>query len=57
MKAARRIQSKIIIFLLLTFTISSIFYYHMICTGSAGDVGVFWVWSPGVAAILTILLK
>lgn len=49
-------RNKIIIFLLLTFAISSGCYYLMASTGSAADVVVLWMWSPGVAAVLTQLL-
>jgi membrane protease YdiL (CAAX protease family) len=56
MEAARRVWSKIMVFLLLAFAISSLSYYDMIRTGSAGDVVVFWMWSPGIAAILTLWL-
>jgi len=52
----RRTSLKIAIFLLLTFGISSVFYYVMVSTGSTGKVGLGWMWSPGIAAILTQLL-
>jgi membrane protease YdiL (CAAX protease family) len=55
MEGKKRIQRKIITFVLLTFAVSSIPYYIMISTGSAVDVGVPWMWSPGIAAILTQL--
>lgn len=56
METAKHIQSKIIVFLLLTFAISSVSYYLMISMESARDVVILWMWSPGIAAILTQLL-
>jgi membrane protease YdiL (CAAX protease family) len=50
---AKRIRSKLIIFILLTAAISSIFYYFMIVTGASRDFGVLLMWSPGIAAIFT----
>lgn len=49
----RRPWSKVITFVLLTFTISSVFYFVMFSTGSARDIGVLWMWSPAASAILT----
>ena len=49
-------QKKILSFLLLTLTISAIFYGLMISTGSVRKGGAAWMWSPGIAAILTQLL-
>jgi membrane protease YdiL (CAAX protease family) len=48
--------SKVIAFVLLTFAISSVFYFIMYSTGSARDVGALWMWSPAAAALLTQLL-
>ena len=45
--------SKVITFIILTFTISSIFYIIMYSTGSTRDVGAVWMWSPAIGAILT----
>ena len=55
MENRRRTQKKIWVFLFFTFAISSISYYVMITTGTACKVGAIWMWSPGVAAILTKL--
>ena len=55
-KSAKSTRNKVLVYLILTFGISSVFYYHMLSTGSVGDVGVVWMWSPGIAAILTQLL-
>jgi membrane protease YdiL (CAAX protease family) len=52
----KRIQEKIITFLLLTFAISSVSYYVMISRGSARDVVMLWMWTPGIAAIITQLV-
>ncbi len=56
MDAKKNIQKKIITFLLLTFAISSVSYYFMISRGSARDVGMAWMWSPGIAAVMTQVL-
>jgi membrane protease YdiL (CAAX protease family) len=53
METKERIAKKIGVFLLLVFSISSIFYYEMETTGTAGNIGGFWMWSPAIAAILT----
>ena len=53
MTGTTRPWAKIIAFVALTFAISSVFYVIMYLTGSARDIGVFWMWSPGVSAILT----
>ena len=47
------VMNRIYTFLTLTLALSSIFYYLSITTGSVGRYGVFWMWSPGFAAILT----
>ena len=47
------ILRKIWIFIALTFAISSVWYSMMISAGSARDVAILWMWSPGTAAILT----
>lgn len=51
----RLTQKKIFVFLVLAFALSSISYYVMITTGTAHKIGALWMWSPGVAAILTRL--
>ena len=56
METAKHLQKKIITFILLTFAISSISYCLMFSTGSASRVVLAWMWSPGIAAILTQLL-
>ena len=56
MENRRRILKKIFVFLVLAFALSSIAYYVMITTGTAHKIGGIWMWSPGVAAILTRLL-
>ena len=56
MKEGRVVQKKIGVFLLLTFTISSFFYYIMVSTGTASIIGGFWMWSPGIAGILTTIM-
>lgn len=57
MGVRKHIRRKIVTFVLLTFAISSIFYYHGLTTGSMrGPGGPAWMWSPGIAAILTQLL-
>lgn len=47
---------KIGLFLLLNCLISTIWYTISISTGTAHRVGLFWMWSPGIAAILTKLM-
>jgi membrane protease YdiL (CAAX protease family) len=44
---------KVVTFILLTFLFSSIFYFIMASTGSSHRVGVLWMWSPAVSALLT----
>lgn len=44
---------KIWTFVILTLAISSIAYIPMVLTGTGRDVGLLWMWSPGLAAILT----
>ncbi len=53
MEHKQDVKKKIGVFLLLTILISSVFYVFMVSTGSAGRIGGFWMWSPGIAAILT----
>lgn len=43
------------VFIALTFLISSGSYSWMITSGSARDVVLFWMWSPGLSAITTQL--
>lgn len=50
-------RSKILVYLVFTFGISSISYYYMLSTGSAESVALPWMWSPGIAAIVTQLLS
>jgi membrane protease YdiL (CAAX protease family) len=56
MVASRHSWKKIATYLALTFAISSISYYVMISTGSAQGVALPWMWSPGIAAVVTQLL-
>jgi len=56
MEPRQKTQKKIWLFILLTFVLSSFSYYVMITTGTAHKIGALWMWSPGVAAILTKLL-
>jgi membrane protease YdiL (CAAX protease family) len=49
-------RKRIIVYLVLTFGISSIFYVYMASTGSAASAALPWMWSPGIAAIITQLL-
>jgi len=56
MNAQATILRKIWIFIILTLAVSSVWYFTMILTGSAHDVGLLWMWSPGLAAILTQLI-
>lgn len=44
------------VFTLLVFSISAVSYFWMISSGSARDVGLIWMWSPGLAAVLTQLI-
>lgn len=46
--------TKVVVFVLLTFAISSVFYAIMVSTGSAHDVGFLWMWSPALGAFLTL---
>ena len=56
MESRLKVSKKILVFLILAFALSSITYYVMITTGTAHKIGALWMWSPGVAAILTKLL-
>ena len=49
-------HKKILVYLVLTFAFSSIFYYRMITAGAIGGYTFPLMWCPGVAAILTQLL-
>jgi membrane protease YdiL (CAAX protease family) len=53
MPGTNRSWKKIATFVVLTFAISSVFYWIMRSTGSARDIGVLWMWSPALGAILT----
>lgn len=44
---------KIWVFVFLTLMISSVSYFVMFASGRSRDVGLLWMWSPGLAAILT----
>jgi uncharacterized protein len=46
---------KILVFLLLTFALSSIFYYLIISSGSIQSYSLGLMWCPGVAAMITQL--
>jgi len=56
MESKHKTIKKILTFIFLTFVFSSFSYYVMITTGTVRKVGAFWMWSPGVAAILTKIL-
>ncbi len=43
-------------YLFLTFFFSSFFYARMIATGTGSDLGVGWMWCPGAAALITMLI-
>jgi len=50
---------KVIVYLLLTFTLCIPFYYFLISTGAVEDGGIYIIglmWCPGVAALLTRLV-
>jgi uncharacterized protein len=49
-------MKKIILFIGITFTLSTISYFTMFRTGSTRDVGLIWMWSPGVAGMATALI-
>jgi membrane protease YdiL (CAAX protease family) len=49
-------NKKILVFLLLTFSLSTIFYYLIISGNTAHDYTLGLMWCPGIAAILTQLL-
>jgi membrane protease YdiL (CAAX protease family) len=49
-------RSKIVAYLVLTFVLSSIFYYLIIASGSRQPYTLGLMWCPGVAAIITQLL-
>jgi membrane protease YdiL (CAAX protease family) len=49
-------RKKIIVYLVSTLATSSVFYAYMACTGSAARVALPWMWSPGIAAIVTQFL-
>jgi uncharacterized protein len=48
-------SKKILVFLVLTFALSSIFYYLIISSGSVQSYSLGLMWCPGVAAIITQL--
>lgn len=47
---------KILVFLLLTLALSSVFYYFIIAAGSLQAYSLGLMWSPGLAALLTQLI-
>lgn len=49
-------KRKIFLFILLTFALSSISYYVMITERTGKTLGALFMWSPGLAAILTQLI-
>jgi len=48
-------RKKISLFVILTFAISSVSYYVMVTDRSRSTIGALFMWSPGIAAILTQL--
>ncbi len=56
MTGPARSWKKIITFLALTLAISSISYYAMGSTGTAQSMALPWMWSPGIAAVVTQVL-
>lgn len=61
MQTATEVRRGIVLYLALTLTFSSVFYYLILSAGSLGARGGTYVlglmWSPGVAALLTRLLR
>lgn len=53
MDSSIQTRKKIIVFIILTTIISATNYYIMFTIGNSRDVGVFFMWSPGLAAIIT----
>jgi membrane protease YdiL (CAAX protease family) len=49
-------NKKILVFLVLTFALSSIFYYLIISSGSIQNYSMGLMWCPGVAALITQLI-
>jgi membrane protease YdiL (CAAX protease family) len=49
-------NKKILVFLVLTFALSSIFYYLIISSGSIQRYSLGLMWCPGVAALITQLI-
>jgi membrane protease YdiL (CAAX protease family) len=49
-------RKKILVFLVLTFVLSSIFYYLIISAGSIQNYSLGLMWCPGISAIITQLL-
>ena len=47
------VMNRVYTFLALTLALSSVFYYLAFSSGSAGRYGAFWMWCPGLAAVLT----
>ncbi|MCB0081793.1 MAG: hypothetical protein KDE47_12720, partial [Caldilineaceae bacterium] len=50
------VRKKILVYLVLVFAFSSVFYYLMITSGSISGYTLPLMWCPGVAAVLTQLL-
>ena len=47
---------KILVFLLLTFAFSSVFYFLIIQSGSRGNLSIGLMWCPGLAGLITQLI-
>jgi membrane protease YdiL (CAAX protease family) len=56
MDVKKKTRKKIFTFIALTFLISSIFYLWIASEDTARNVGGFFMWSPGIAAVLTQLI-
>jgi membrane protease YdiL (CAAX protease family) len=50
-------RRKIVVFLTLTFAFSAVAYLFMAMTGTTRDVALGWMWSPGLAALLTQIIS
>lgn len=47
---------KILVFLLITFALSSVFYFLIIKAGARGNLSIGLMWCPGIAGIVTQLI-
>ncbi len=60
MRPSQKVLKEIITFLVITFALSSIFYFLLISAGTLGAKGRFYVlglmWCPGIAGLITRLL-